>query len=483
MDQTELDGAATIGDLETVVRLIAAGGLAAADVDRAFVVAAAQGHTPIVRHLHANGIVGIEAQGERALREAAMRGHLSVVRYLHQNGADILAENSEVLRLAARAGHEHVVAYLHDNGAQHAVLSEHSRTQIREMQDEISEADPIYHPSRFWDALNESHYRLLLWGGEQNVKRTINQSYFNALPTTWRDARILNLARLWARSWDLRALDVELDDPDRDPQLWTSWYPGYFIFKGDRDVLLRLYRRYVGVLYAYGLRTDRHHVLARLQEPEVGNPIRIRRQGKLISQDLVNSVRERNAIVDALTASRCAVATPAVIAELGAGYGRLGHVLLATTRCRYMVFDVPPALHISQWYLSALFPDKRIFPFRRFRSYADIVEELAEADVAFFTPNQLQQFPPRVFDAFATISSLHEMRREQIDHFIGLMTAKTKYVIYLKQQANYENPHDQLRIQRKDYVFPADWRATRQRADPLNPGFFELALGRVAETI
>jgi hypothetical protein len=473
-----LRAAARRGDLALVRLLFERGADLHAHAEAALRAAAAGGHLAVVQYLHANG-ADLHADGESALREAVAQGHLAVVHYLHQNGADLHAENGEALRVAAAAGRGNVVSYLHVNGVTHSILSETSRAQIHDMNNEIRAAPAIYHPSRFWEFLNRHNFTFLAWGGEHNFKRTINQSYFNAVPTSLLDPKILNLVRLWLRFRNLQPFISEIDDPDCDPCLWPSWYEGYFIFKGKRHFLLRLYKWYVGALYEYGLKTDRHGVLARLEEPELGNPIRIWRQGRLISQDLINSVRERNAIVEALESCRSAAAGRApLIAELGAGYGRLGHVLLATTGCRYMIFDLPPALHLSQWYLSRLFPDRRIFSFRRFGSYAEIAAELAEVDIAFFTPNQLELFPDRHFDAFATISSLHEMRREQIDHFLRLMAAKTRDVIYMKQQAHYVNPYDGLHIKRSEYVLPPDWQVAMERGDALNPGFFELVASR-----
>jgi putative sugar O-methyltransferase len=57
------------------------------------------------------------------------------------------------------------------------------------------------------------------------------------------------------------------------------------------------------------------------------------------------------------------------LAELGAGYGRLGYVMLKTAQCQYFVFDIPPALYLSQWYLTTLFPKRRAFRFRRFDTF------------------------------------------------------------------------------------------------------------------
>src|SRR5258708_13139731 len=162
-------------------------------------------------------------------------------------------------------------------------------------------------------------------------------------------------------------------------------------------------------MYEYALERDGSRLLARLEEPELGNPIRVRRNGRLISQDIANSVRERNSILSAVQLDRHARFD---LAELGAGCGRLGYVMLKTTACRYFVFDIPPALYLSQWYLTTLFPQRRAFWFRRFEQFDEIESELSRADLAFFTPNQLAKFPPPHFNAFPTTTSFHAMRRD-----------------------------------------------------------------------
>jgi len=223
-------------------------------------------------------------------------------------------------------------------------------------------------------------------------------------------------------------------------------------------------------MYEYALRRDRSGLLATLDEPTLGNPVDVRRNSRLISQDLVNSVRERNSIIDAMEAS---TDTHFTLAELGAGYGRLGYVLLKTTKCRYFVFDIPPALYVSQWYLTTLFPRRRAFRFRRFDTFKEIEGELSQSDLAFFTPNQLSKFPAGYFDLFANISSIHEMRRDQIKHYMELMGQMTKFTLYLKQQKDYVNSVDNLVIGRNDYPLPSGWAPSQERFDLINPGFFE----------
>ena len=291
------------------------------------------------------------------------------------------------------------------------------------------------------------------------------------LPIAPDDPRMARLRRL-VPDFTQNTLDrYAIEDPDRDPSSWMSFYPNYYIFKDPDGAGKReLYREYLALMYEYALRRDRSGLLATLEEPTLGNPIGVQRSGRLISQDLVNSVRERNSIIGVMEANTDAHFT---LAELGAGYGRLGYVLLKTTKCRYFVFDIPPALYVSQWYLTTLFPKRRVFRFRRFDTFKEIESELSQSDLAFFTPNQLTKFPAGYFDLFANISSIHEMRRDQIKHYMELMGRTTKSALYLKQQKDYVNPVDNLVIGRNDYPLPSGWAPGVDRFDLINPGFFE----------
>lgn len=428
------------------------------------------GHLRVVRHLSQNGASLIAPDNEPLCRAAAA-GRVELVRYIHQNGGDISVHDNEPLRLGAAGRHSAVVQYLHDAGASTQLLTLETRHTIEQMKQELLASPTVYHPSAFWKTIGDVNERVLGWSGEANFKRTLNQNYFNFIPTSRDDARMTRMRRL-TRGFDQNtSAQYVIHDPDRDPALWISCYPGYFIFREpDRAAKRELYREYIALIFEYALRRDRSGLLATLEEPNLGNPIRVHRNGRLISQDIINSLRERNSIVAGRGSDSNA---RFALAELGAGYGRLGHVLLQTTQCRYFVFDIPPALHLSQWYLTTLFPARRAYRFRHFERFEEIESELSRADIAFFTPNQLAKFPSGYFDVFATISSIHEMRRDQIDHFMTLMGRTTKSTLYLKQQHKYVNPIDNLTIGKDDYPVPAGWSPWRERFDPINPGFFE----------
>jgi putative sugar O-methyltransferase len=430
--------------------------------------ACAGGHLDIVLYLQQKG-VDLRARANEPICRAAGAGHLELVRHIHRQGGDISARDNEPLRRAAAGAHLEMVRYLHDAGAASKSLTTEARRSIEEMREEVAAAPAVDQPSAFWRDLSEVNERVLDWSGEANFKRTLNQNYFNFIPTGPNDARMLRMRRLTRHL--SQGTQYVVEDPDCDPTSWISCYPDYFVFKEpDRAIKRELYREYLALMYEYALQRDRSGLLATLEEPMLGNPIRVQRNGRLISQDIINSVRERNSI---LAATDTSSDTRFMLAELGAGYGRLGYVMLKTTGCRYFVFDIPPALYLSQWYLTALFPARRAFEFRRFGAFKEIESELSGAEIAFFTPNQLAKFPSAYFDVFASISSIHEMRRDQISHYMTLMGRTTKSALYLKQQKDYVNPIDNLIIGKDDYPLPVGWSAKQERFDLINPGFFE----------
>ena len=160
--------------------------------------------------------------------------------------------------------------------------------------------------------------------------------------------------------------------------------------------------------------------------------------------------------------------------ELGAGYGRLAWVFLrALPDVQYFLVDIPPGLAIAQRYLTELFSERSIFRFRHFGSYAEVCDELAGARIAFLTPNQLELIPSLGADLFVNVSSLHEMRREQIDRYFKLIDRHTNGFFYTKQWLSSQNEYDDLIIKRDEYPVPSQWQVVFDRVHPIQVLFFE----------
>jgi putative sugar O-methyltransferase len=301
-----------------------------------------------------------------------------------------------------------------------------------------------------------------------NFKRTVSHNYQNWLITSINDPQLRSMLSQWPRHASAEPLLNRIEAPSHVGYHASRNFeaPEYELaFPAPREI----YKLAVGLLWEYVALGDRAGLLERLDELAIGNPVRITRRGRLISPDLAHSVRERNLLLERLGLTGD---EPLCIGELGAGYGRLAEVFGRTTRYRYVVFDIPPALYVAQWYIKRIFPDAPIFEFRPFDAFSEIADELARSRFAFFTANQIEQFPDGYFDCFINMNSLMEMRREQIANFIGQIDRLTKRAFLSRQWLKWRNAWDQITVEKQDFALGGAWRLALDAVDEIHPGLF-----------
>ena len=228
--------------------------------------------------------------------------------------------------------------------------------------------------------------------------------------------------------------------------------------------------------WEYVRRRDPRGLLARLEEPALGDPVIARYRGRRISQDICNSVHELYSATHGLPGGEPG---PGGVLELGAGYGRVAWAFLeAFPQARCIVCDIPPALGIAQQYLTTLFPDRRTLRFRHFDDGAEVAGEPARAQLAFLTPNRLELLDPLGVSLFVNISSLHEMTPAQIAYYLGEVDRHTRGWFHTKQWLDWHNTEDDVRVGRDDYPIPPNWDTVYSHRHPIQRAFFH-ALYRV----
>jgi len=338
------------------------------------------------------------------------------------------------------------------------------------MWEEMQRAPAIVQPSDFWQSLNDRNLRQLDAEGMARFKRTVNQNYFGWIPHTLRDDQLRAVAMSWLRRPAPEVFAAQLGDistfeagPDR-------------LNPFDSGSARRIHGLFLALLWEYVRRRDHRGILERLQEPLLGDPVVAIHRGRRISQDLGNSVLD---LYRATVGFPAAGPGPRSVLEIGGGYGRVAWVFLEEFPCvRYILCDIPPALAIAQRYLTELFPERRAFRFRHFDGHAEVADELAQAQIVFLTPNQLELLEPLGVDLFMNISSLHEMRPEQIAYYLNEADRHTNGFAYLKQWQRWHNPEDDVVIARDDYPIPTRWQVVYSRVHPIQRAFFD-ALYRV----
>src|SRR3989344_1127103 len=226
---------------------------------------------------------------------------------------------------------------------------------------ELEKTPAVYRPSEFWSILNKTHVDYLSKVGIKNFKRSINTRYFS-----W---GILGIIR-----HQLSPLIQEVAKGNFLP-IFGSRFNNYNLKSGDGTVGFNpitaiIYRVYVASLMEYVLRIDTLSLFEKLEESTVGNPFSIKYKDKLISQDLCNSIHEFYSIKQ-----KNSFPKNVRVADLGAGYGRVGYV-----------------------YLKAIFPKEKIFSFRQFTSFKEIKNEFESCRIKFLMPHQLELLPNKYFD-------------------------------------------------------------------------------------
>lgn len=326
---------------------------------------------------------------------------------------------------------------------------------LRAMFDCFSKGDQIYLPSKFWELLNEKNIKQLETEGIGNLKQTVAQNYF-----TWvvgrRDEQFRYLVKnTRISSW----ISILLGLPVSNSNSRLTWR---------RRMELTIFTR---MLWKFAEQIDTEGLLNFIVEPNEGNPFPIFLGGKLISQDLANSVLEYYSIQENFKVPKTEKVT---FCELGAGYGRNAYVFLnAFPKGKYIIIDIPPALFVSQEYLSSIFPDKKIFTFRCFKNFGEVEQEFEAADIVFLLPHQAKMLPTKSIDLFINISSLHEMQMQQIQEYFKLIDNLTRGMFYSKQWLVSKNPEDGIVIEKNDYPVLENWQELYSRPAKVQVYFFE----------
>jgi putative sugar O-methyltransferase len=333
---------------------------------------------------------------------------------------------------------------------------------IEVMRQGVAAAPEIYRPGEFWDGLIAANLEMLKTEGIANFKRTVSNNYYNWLVTSRHNAQWQHVLKGWLKRPTLAPLLNRLDQP----------VTGLRTPDQDRSYALpraagRRYKFFVGAMWEAACRDDTRGLTERLSEPEVGNPIRITHRGRLISQDLANSIMEFT-----FAARSGAVIDGCRVAELGAGYGRLAYVFAEACELTYCVFDIPPALAVAQSYLTSVLGADRVVPYALGNDFGAVEPRLTPGVVAFFTPDQMEMFPDGWFDCSQTISTLPEMPARQSAHYLTLLAAKSQRAIFLKQWLQWRNEADDADLREQHYRLPLPWRLVERRIDPLQPAFF-----------
>lgn len=253
---------------------------------------------------------------------------------------------------------------------------------------------------------------------------------------------------------------------------------GYFnrAFAGPEPESRQVYRALLWLYYNKLLHRDRYGFLETLLDPAVGGTADQEViGGRPMTLDLLQSTDEAFGILEAWRSSGRLV-QPRVLVELGAGYGRLGHVWLKLVpNCSYVVLDLPEALLCSSFWLDRVFPGA-VVSYDESRMPGTLTRErLITKRIWTLGAHQIEQLAPGSVDVFVNIYSFAEMTPAAICNYFDHVERTTKGILYLKQRRRENNRPDGVCVTEETYPFRPDWRELFRRPSSLYEDFFEAA--------
>lgn len=167
-----------------------------------------------------------------------------------------------------------------------------------------------------------------------------------------------------------------------------------------------------------------------------------------------------------------------VVADLGAGWGRLGYVLRrANPRISYVVFDLPETLLVSSSYLPRLLPDASVAGFDVARALGGLDRAtLRGRDLWFLGSQALPRLADGTIDLFVNVASFQEMTRRQVELYFGLIDRTARGgSLYLRQLWSGSTHGHRLGEVAgfDDYPFLVSWRRAFLRNSRFSHLFFE----------
>jgi hypothetical protein len=117
-------------------------------------------------------------------------------------------------------------------------------------------------------------------------------------------------------------------------------------------------------------------------------------------------------------------------------------------------------------------PHVTAFRFRPFKRYEEVQAEFESSRIRFLAAHQIALLPPKQFDLFVNISSLHEMTYPQIKNYIEQIGRLCRGRFYTKQWRIARTAVNGPVITESEYPIPASWTCVYHRRHPVQRMFF-----------
>jgi putative sugar O-methyltransferase len=168
---------------------------------------------------------------------------------------------------------------------------------------------------------------------------------------------------------------------------------------------------------------------------------------------------------------------PIVLADLGAGWGRIGYFLkLINPKCSYIAIDLPEPLLLASCRLSQLLPKENIYSYEDVRSYEVITNKLLhEGGIWFCGPQDMEKFQNKSINVLINISSFQEMTSLQVKKYLQIIDMKVEGMVYVQEYWKHARLHRKYNTisDIKKYSFPRKWHKLFLRNTSFSERYFE----------
>ena len=168
-----------------------------------------------------------------------------------------------------------------------------------------------------------------------------------------------------------------------------------------------------------------------------------------------------------------------MVAELGAGWGRVGHILKSVNPLlTYVVFDLPEVLLVSSVHLPRRLPKEKTLQYRDSRKLTRISKsDLLGRGLVFLGAHDLQKCEDGLFDYFVNIASFQEMTKAQVGSYFDIIERVLRGTLYTQQLwSAHTHAYEVGEIGGfDDYPFKAHWTQKFVRNTTWSNLYFEAA--------
>jgi putative sugar O-methyltransferase len=192
----------------------------------------------------------------------------------------------------------------------------------------------------------------------------------------------------------------------------------------------------------------------------------------LISLDTILSIAE---------ADPGLLSQPRIVADLGAGWGRIGYVLKRINpQVSYVALDLPEILMISMSVLPRMLPGESVSDYRETTQIRVLTRQLLESRGLWFGGSQdLLRIEDGGIDVFINVASFQEMKLSQIRTYFDLIDRKVTGTFYTQQYvvvSDAQRPYNAI-SGLDEYPFKASWTEHFKRPVTFSERFFEACFG------